>query len=266
MQAFICVQCGTQYPPSEAPPERCPICEDVRQYVRWEGQAWTALDELARTHPVHWEEDHGLWGIGSKPAFAIGQRALLVRTPRANVLWDCSAPLDDATVERIKAMGGVTAIAISHCHYYTTMVEWAERLDAPILLHEANRDWVMRRHPSITWWAGESCAIAEGLTLYRCPGHFDGGTILHWAEGPDGKGALLAGDILQVTQDRRHVSVMFSYPNLIPVNAATIRSVEAIVAPLAFDRVYGAWWGRNIIGNAKDAVAASFDRYLAAIA
>src|SRR4051794_3966378 len=114
MTRFICVQCGTQYPESAAPPASCPICEDVRQYVRWGGQAWTTLEELNTTHSVTWEDDYGLIGIGSKPSFGIGQRALLVQAPDATVMWDCTAIFDAVTIDRIKAMGGLTAIAISH--------------------------------------------------------------------------------------------------------------------------------------------------------
>ena len=61
-----------------------------------------------------------LYGIGSAPQFAIGQRALLIRTPAGNVLWDCISLLDDATIDIITALGGLQAIAISHPHFYTT--------------------------------------------------------------------------------------------------------------------------------------------------
>ncbi|MBV8769958.1 MAG: MBL fold metallo-hydrolase, partial [Hyphomicrobiales bacterium] len=44
MPAFICVTCGTQFSPTEAPPSLCPICTDDRQFVGWEGQAWTTLE------------------------------------------------------------------------------------------------------------------------------------------------------------------------------------------------------------------------------
>jgi hypothetical protein len=40
----------------------------------------------------------GLIGIGTQPSFAIGQRALLICTPHGNILWDCIAMLDAATV------------------------------------------------------------------------------------------------------------------------------------------------------------------------
>lgn len=92
-----------------------------------------------------------------------------------------------------------------------------------------------------------------------------GGTVLHWAAGAEGRGALLAGDILQVGQDRRSVSVMYSYPNYIPVSAATVRRIAGIVAALEFDEVYSAWSGRNIIGGARQAVEQSLDRYCRAV-
>ena len=93
------------------------------------------------------EYDTGLIGIGA--GFAIGQRALLVRTDGGNLLWDCVATLDAATVTLIKALGGIKAIAISHPHFYTTMVEWARAFDCPIHLNAADRDWVMRPDPAI---------------------------------------------------------------------------------------------------------------------
>ena len=48
--------------------------------------------------------------------------------------------------------------------------------------------------------------------------------MLHWAGGADGRGALLSGDIVQVVPDRRYVSFMYSYPNLIPLPAAAVEA------------------------------------------
>lgn len=59
-------------------------------------------------------KEPGLIGVGVEPHFAIGQRALFLRTPRANVLWDCLPLLDKAVVEWLKALGGVSVIAILH--------------------------------------------------------------------------------------------------------------------------------------------------------
>src|SRR5882724_194835 len=167
----ICVQCGTEFG-ENAPPAGCVICQDIRQYVRWGGQAWTTLEELRKGHAARIEDDHGLLAIESKPNFGIGQRALVVPDRTGNILWDCVALLDNAIIDRIRALGGLTAIAISHCHYYTTMIAWSEAFgDVPIYLHENNRKWVLRPDRRIEYWSGETLALTDSATLYRVPGH-----------------------------------------------------------------------------------------------
>ena len=129
MPAFICSTCGTQYPPSEVPPGACLICTDERQFVPAAGQSWTTLEQLRSTHTNKFRRlATGLTTIETTPAFGIGQRAILAQTPAGNVLWDCIALIDDATVDVLKGLGGVAAVAISHPHYYTTMGEWSRAL------------------------------------------------------------------------------------------------------------------------------------------
>jgi hypothetical protein len=263
MENFICVQCGTQFPETVKPPLHCPICEDERQFVRHGGQEWTIVERLAADHRNRFEEEAPqLLGIGTEPEFAIGQRALLVQSPAGNLLWDCITLLDDKTIAEVNGRGGIRAIAISHPHYYTTMVEWAQRFDAQILLHTADRKWVMRESPRIQFWEGTTLPLWDDLTLINCGGHFEGGTVLHWAAGANGKGALLTGDIIQVVQDRRYVSFMRSYPNLIPLGPAAIGRILETIEPFAFKQIYGAWWNASVLSNAKDAVRRSAERYL----
>ena len=263
MPNSVCVTCGTQFAESAEPPPRCRVCEDERQYVGWDGQQWTTLDELRAGHRADIrEEEPGLVGIGCEPSFAIGQRALLVRAPSGNVLWDCIPLLDDEIGARVESLGGIAAIAISHPHYYSTMVDWSRAFGAPVLLHTADREWVMRPDDAIDFWEGETRELAPGLTLVRCGGHFAGGTVLHWAAG----NALLSGDIVQVVQDRRWVSFMYSYPNLIPLPASEIRRIVAALEPFEFDRIYGAWWGRVVTEDGKGAAKRSAARYVAFLA
>ena len=126
MPAFICSACGTQYPPSDTPPVQCPVCEDERQYIPPEGQSWTTLERLRISHHNGFRQyEPGLIGIGTQPKFAIGQRALLLCTPEGNILWDCISLIDDATITLINGLGGLHAIAISHPHFYTTLVDWS---------------------------------------------------------------------------------------------------------------------------------------------
>src|SRR5215831_7008805 len=267
MPNFICTTCGTQYAENDQPPTACVVCQDERQYVKATGQQWTTLDGLRLTNrnSIKFEEP-GLIGLGTEPHFAIGQRALFLRTPKANVLWDCLSLLDEAVVEAVKALGGVSAIAISHPHYYSSMVEWSRAFGGvPIYLHAADRQWVMRPDKAIVFWEGETRMLADGLTLIRCGGHFEGGTVLHWAGGAGGRGALLTGDIIQVAPDRKHVSFMYSYPNYIPLPASAVERIVKAVEPFQYDRVYGAFWDMVIELHGKAVIKKSAERYLRAI-
>jgi hypothetical protein len=268
--AYLCVTCGTQYPESTRPPERCPICEDERQYVGPDGQQWTTLDRLRTNHKnMIKKEEIDLYSINTEPKFGIGQRAFLIRTPRGNLLWDCVGLIDEPTIARIKELGGVKEIAISHPHYYTSMIEWSRAFgDAPIHIHEAERRWVMRPDPCVRFWTGESQTLLGGLPLVRTGGHFEGYQVLLWPAGAGGSGALMAGDQPQICMDPKQVSFMWSYPNYIPLNATAIRRVLACLEPLQFDRIYGAFFvrGKGIVPTGgKTVVRRSAERYLKAI-
>ena len=266
MENFICVQCGTQFDATAEPPARCTICEDERQFVRYGGQEWTTLDGLATDHHNRFQDEAPqLVGIGTEPEFAIGQRALLLQSRGGNLLWDCISLLDEKTIAEVKARGGIRAIAISHPHFYSSMVKWADHFDAQILLHAQDRQWVMRESPRIQFWEGTTLALWDGLTLINCAGHFEGGTVLHWPAGANGKGALLTGDIITVVQDRRYVSFMRSYPNLIPLGPAAIHRILERIEPFSFDQIYGGWWKANVSSDAKSAITRSAQRYLHAI-
>jgi hypothetical protein len=253
----ICVTCGVQY---GSPAASCVVCEDARQYVPVAGQQWTTSKELAAAHANVVRPEGSLVGIGTEPKFAIGQRALLVPHGARSVLWDCITLLDDVAAGEVEGRGGLHAIAISHPHYYSAMVDWAHRFDCPVLLHEADRRWVMRPDPAVELWSGERYDLGEGLTLIRCGGHFAGGTVLHRADGE-----LLSGDIVQVIPDRAWVSFMYSFPNYIPLPAESVRAVADALSPYAFERIYGAWWGTVIDGDGSGIVRRSAQRYIDAL-
>lgn len=263
----ICTTCGTQNADTNDFPLHCLICEDERQYVGLGGQTWTTLDELRKSYKtVIQQEEPGLTSFSIEPHFAIGQRAFLLQTAGGNVLWDCISLLDASTIDHIRALGGIAAICISHPHYYTTLVEWSRAFgNAPVYLHQDDSEWVMRPDACIRFWADETKPILGNITAIRGGGHFAGGTVLHWPEGASGKGVLLSGDIIQVVPDRRSVSFMRSYPNYIPLNAATVHRIAASVEPYLFDRIYGAFSKMTIASDGKACIRRSAERYINAI-
>ncbi|HLK49624.1 MAG TPA: hypothetical protein VKT49_15885 [Bryobacteraceae bacterium] len=267
MPNYICVTCGVQFPESAAPPAACPICLDPRQFVGFDGQKWTTLEELRAKHRnVIQQEEAGLHSIHTQPPFAISQRAFLLQTQRGNVLWDCVSLLDDATIDQVRALGGVTAIAISHPHYYASMIDWSKSFGgAPIYIHQSDQPWVMRPDPCVRFWSGASVEILDGLTLILTPGHFDGFQVLYWKQGAEGRGALLSGDQPQVCMDTRWVSFMYSYPNYIPLAPAAVSRIAAILRPYPFDRIYGAFPHRTVASEGNASLERSAERYLRAV-
>ena len=266
MNSYICITCGTQYAPSESYPTVCNICDEERQYVNPQGQEWTTLSDMKSNtyeNVIHKEEDN-LYSIVTKPSFAIGQTAYLVKSKGFNLLWDCISYLDDKTIDEVNELGGIDAIALSHPHYYSSQVEWAEAFQVPIYIHEDDQEWINRESQYIEFWSGESLNLRNDLTIHRLGGHFKGGSILHWQKGNDENGVLLTGDIIQVVADQKWVSFMYSYPNLIPLPISKVEEMASKVDALTFDRIYNAF--HNIVeSDAKRVVQRSAERYISAI-
>ncbi len=264
MPAFICTACGTQYAESTSAPSACQICDDDRQFVPTSGQAWTTLERMRHTYRNSFHRlEPGLFAIRTTPAFGIDQRALLLGTEHGAVLWELVPFIDDATVEIIRALGGLSAIAISHPHYYATHVEWSRAFgDVPVHVHADDRRWISRPSSVVNFWEGETLALHDGIQLVRCGGHFPGSSVLHWPGGAGGRGVLLTGDTLHALPGGRWITVMHSYPMLVPLGAAPVRQVAQAVEPLAYERLYGAFNDREITSDAKGAVHRSIARYL----
>ena len=236
-----------------------------RQYVGWNGQQWATMAELLTEGRQNhfYEEEPGLYAIDTRPAVAIGQRALLVQTPNGNVLWDCVTLVDEASIEEVRRLGGLAAIAISHPHFYASNVAWSRAFgDCPVYVHAADREWVQYPSSVVQLWAGATREILPGITLINTGGHFEGSQALHWATGRDGRGALLTGDTVTVVMDRRYVSFMYSYPNLIPLGERAITRIVESLRPFTYDRVYGGWNNRVVAAEGADAVERSAERYL----
>ena len=261
MKSYMCKACGTQYTPSNRPPDACKICEDERQYVGMNGQEWTTMEALEQTHEVEIKPlNDKLHELTLKPPFAIGQRALLYLSDKGNVLWDCLPLLNGETEEFIRSKGGLAAIAISHPHYYSSMNEWAKTFNCPLYLHRDDQQWICRQDPNVEYvlWEGREQNLLNELRLYNTRGHFDGSTILLI---PEAQGILLTGDSIYVNPDRQTISCMYSYPNNIPLRKSEIDYIQDLVIPLPFDAMFSAFSFGNIPEKGKEAFRYSMSRY-----
>ena len=232
----------------------------------WEGQRWTTLGELtdAGHATAVREEEPGLLGIGVEPSIGIGQRSLLFTGTSGNVLWDVPGFVDEEAMRSVDDLGGLVAVSASHPHFYGVIAEWADAFDVPIVLPEADRRWLARPSRTVEWYS-ERAALTPEVTLVQTGGHFPGSAVLHWTGASDGAGVLASGDSITVVQDREWVSFMWSYPNLIPLDPTELDRIESAVTGLAYERIYGGWWGRVVARDGEEVVRRSIERYRTAI-
>ncbi|TWT14351.1 hypothetical protein [Planomicrobium sp. CPCC 101079] len=262
MENYICETCGVQYDFSANEPEQCLICNEERQYVNPNGQSWTTLQAMVETGDFRnnfTQDEPGIYSIRTSPNFAIGQTAYLIHEDGYNMLWDCITLLDSPTIESVKELGGIQAIALSHPHHYSTQVEWAEVFDAPIYIHEDDRKWVTRPSEQLIFWSGETYEVHGGLVLHRLGGHFKGAAILQWKNSH-----LFTGDVVRVMADPSWASFMYSYPNFLPLPAKIVRRMAEQLKSVEFYRVYDAFH-RTMRENANEQIQKSAQRYIDAI-
>lgn len=264
MNHYVCSTCGTSYPAVHTAPAHCPICEDERQWVPPGGQTWSTSEQIDQSHAHAWAlHEPGLFSLHPTPELGIGQRAFLLRTPAGNVLWDCTALLDDATKALVESLGGLAHIAISHPHYYTRMQDWSAAFgDVPIHLHAADRAWVVRPSPAIRFWKGETLELLPGVQLVCLGGHFPGATVLHWTDSHDRNGVLLCGDTLKITPDGERISFMWSYPNLLPLGVTDVSHIGTRLEAISFSRIYGAFPSQQVKADGKKIVQRAVKRYI----
>ena len=261
MTVRLCATCAVEQPSDGRLPAVCPICADERQYVPPGGQRWTTLDELAaggRSGRVE-ELEPGVLAGWSEPGVGIGQHAMLVRTPAGNLLWEPTGFVDDALAAQVAGAGGIAAVAASHPHMFGVQLEWSRRFrDAPVLVAEADREWLQRPGDAVRFWDG-SAEVLPGVVLHRVGGHFPGSAVAR-IDGHDGRGLLLSGDTVLVTPDG-WVTFQRSYPNHLPLSAAVVRRIADTLGTLAFDRLVDNF-GRTVPGDAEAVVQRSADRYI----
>jgi glyoxylase-like metal-dependent hydrolase (beta-lactamase superfamily II) len=149
-----------------------------------------------------------------------------------NVLWDCITYIDDETVSEIKRLGGIDAIVISHPHYFTTHVDWADIFKCPVYLSAEDEEWAVRRGEAQVLFGESSLSFSPqgvyggddgraDIVAIKTGGHFPGSTVLWWRSLK----TLLIADTIAIVPSARYwvdrppgtasFTFMWSYPNMV---------------------------------------------------
>ena len=160
--------CGIQYAERRSPPSAAPSARTSASTSA--GGAELDHAEQMRGQPPKSARCRGpgLISIGTDPKFAIGQRALHLRTAEGNVLWDCISLVDDRSVDAMQARSA----AFGHRDLPSPLLLLDGRVepglgDVPVYLHAADGEWVMRPiRPSSSGRATPTRSRPE-LTLIR---------------------------------------------------------------------------------------------------
>lgn len=192
-------------------------------------QTWTTLRELQSSKKYknvfqHDKYDSGVISIHTEPQVAIGQRAILCCTDKGNILWDCITYIDDETVKKIRELGGIEAIVVSHPHYFSTTVQWAQAFGCKVYLSAEDKEWVKRYGDEILLWTEKELELLDGqFKAVKVGGHFPGSSVLYWKER---KKLFVADSITVIPSGIYHVdrppgtasfTFMWSYPNMVSV-------------------------------------------------
>ena len=265
MDAFICTACGMQYAPSTAPQ-----LHNLYRGAAIRSSRRTDLDNARGTGggtlefiPSIRARRDWCWDAAFLCHWPAGPHCVHPRRQHL-VGLHCDAGCGDHHLDQ--GTGRPAGDRESHPHFYTTMVEWSRAFGGiPIHLHADDQHWIMRPDPSSKLWKGDTLNLPPEVTLIRCGGHFRGGTMLHWARGGGGHGILCSSDIATVTMDRKFLTFMRSYPNLIPLSPHQVAGIAAALEPFQFDAIYGHYFDRVIPTGAKSILQLLVKRYVAAI-
>ncbi|KAI8964585.1 beta-lactamase-like protein [Daldinia sp. FL1419] len=266
---LVCTACGTQFPTTNKQElKTCFICDDPRQFTPPTGQAFTTLDEIRPNAKNVWSPFEGydkFISIHTEPKVAIGQRAVLIKTPVGNVLWDCLTLIDDETIDKIKSLGGLKAIAISHPHYYSTHVEWARAFDCPVYLAAEDKQWTTQSSAHQVFVTETELDLrvdgaSSGVKVLKLGGHFPGSFVALFEEH------LLIADTLMTTPaglgswdtdavgaartrptGMNSFSFMWSIPNMIPLAPDELQRMWSILKKYDFSSTHGAFLKMDIV-------------------
>jgi glyoxylase-like metal-dependent hydrolase (beta-lactamase superfamily II) len=271
------------------PKNTCKPCLDPRQYVPEQGQQWSKASEWLisssstnekqfRFELIEEKNDARLIRIITKNTnVGIGETPFIILTKYGIVIWDCCALYNSNLFESIKKISkdyqlSIVGIAISHPHFYTSSLTWAKALQTKIFISHLDKQWFQRINEGlakdlVVFFDSETYNLLPGITIIRCGGHFDGSCVLHWDRQKAGTpatiiqaaskdklpftGAVFCSDTFGPGMDRKTITFMWSYPNMIPLPPKDVLQIWHSMQPFQFDEIIGAWPGKYVDKDAR---------------
>ncbi|KAJ5626507.1 beta-lactamase-like protein [Penicillium herquei] len=256
LDLLICSTCGVQY--------------DVDAGLNSSKEKY---HNVFTTYP----ENPNLIAIHTAPKLGIGQRAFLCLggATTGNILWDCITYLDEETIRHVNSLGGISAIVISHPHYFSTSIQWAETFDCDLYISAEDEEWLGNRGDGtrMKLWNGQRlgfpCDKSDGnpdgsdIIAIKTGGHFPGSSVLWWKSA---KKLFIADTIMLIPSGLYTVnrppgtasfSFMWSYPNFIPLTPDAIHDIWKAIKDIHFEDAHGAFLGQDTRGNSKERILES---------
>ena len=236
LSPFACSNCGHWQFYFASPPD-CPICSDVRNDLPDDGWDFRTPADLAPVLAHHRREVvPGLWEFWTTPRFGLDSHGWLLLEAGGNVAFEAAPFYDDASLDAIAELGGITTLAASHPHGYGALWQLQHRFSPELLIQKEDLQWTKAFRVTRPW--DERHEIRPGLVLHHTSGHYEGHSILHDAR----RGAVFVGDALKLDFDAdgtaQRISCHKAYHKQIPLSPDEARRYRAVFASIEFDTVF----------------------------
>lgn len=176
------------------------------------------------------------------------------------MLWDLIPFLDQTTVSIIQGLGGLSAIVISHPHYYSTWADWSRTFKCPVYAGGADKEWLNRTDTRGTEYRPLTDTYTSipvgpnnedvGITAIVAGGHFPGSLLLHYQD------LLFVADTIFPSPSatdpapgkpgKTSFSFFYSIPNRIPLGPEEVLHIWRCVEKLEFKTIFGAFEGMDV--------------------
>lgn len=238
LPAFVCTNCGFWQKFFEMP-SYCPVCVDYRHVLPANGWSFSGLEEARGLGRSLFEEiEAGIFRYGTETPLGISPLGYVVVRPDGNVGFEGTGWYDDAALEHIESIGGISYLSASHPHSYGALWQLRERFEPEVILQADDLVWATAFPP--TWTFDDRLRIGDDVELIRTGGHFAGHTILNLSE----RGIVFAGDALkfEIDPDDARLAIGLSthkaFVRRIPLTPLEVQRYRDIFVTLDFDQAW----------------------------